>query len=346
VLSDGHLDCLAGPDLPFPLPAAGVCKAVENAVSEQPSEAFQILVDEGLIFGSIQDHLAALSTQDRPDAIAIFNCLARPEEAWPRLRSLVERAAEGQWLSRGEVNTLFHGLHILGGGRDSAACRPVLRLLRRPPEHLDELLGIAIGENLAQIIAGVFDAAAEALFALIAEPSIDEYVRDAAFGAATFLTRDGRIDRDLMIAFLVRFNDERPALDGDYGWVGWLEAIALLGLRPLAPLAYQAMRDGRVPPDIFDRDEFESDLRRAELEPDNTDGFDLNRLGYMEDVLVALDRYDYADGFGPPPADEDPWEDEPLELGDPVINPLRHVGRNDPCPCGSGKKAKKCCLEA
>ncbi|RWK45049.1 MAG: hypothetical protein EOR45_38715, partial [Mesorhizobium sp.] len=24
--------------------------------------------------------------------------------------------------------------------------------------------------------------------------------------------------------------------------------------------------------------------------------------------------------------------------------PWRHVGRNDPCPCGSGKKAKKCCL--
>ncbi|MBN8944495.1 MAG: SEC-C domain-containing protein [Rhizobiales bacterium] len=23
---------------------------------------------------------------------------------------------------------------------------------------------------------------------------------------------------------------------------------------------------------------------------------------------------------------------------------MRHVGRNDPCPCGSGKKAKKCCL--
>jgi uncharacterized protein YecA (UPF0149 family) len=25
-------------------------------------------------------------------------------------------------------------------------------------------------------------------------------------------------------------------------------------------------------------------------------------------------------------------------------NPMRHVGRNDPCPCGSGKKAKRCCL--
>ena len=29
---------------------------------------------------------------------------------------------------------------------------------------------------------------------------------------------------------------------------------------------------------------------------------------------------------------------------EPVKNPLRGVGRNDPCPCGSGKKYKKCCL--
>lgn len=27
---------------------------------------------------------------------------------------------------------------------------------------------------------------------------------------------------------------------------------------------------------------------------------------------------------------------------DPIRNPLRDVGRNDPCPCGSGQKFKKC----
>lgn len=26
----------------------------------------------------------------------------------------------------------------------------------------------------------------------------------------------------------------------------------------------------------------------------------------------------------------------------PVRNPLKDVGRNDPCPCGSGQKFKKC----
>ena len=27
------------------------------------------------------------------------------------------------------------------------------------------------------------------------------------------------------------------------------------------------------------------------------------------------------------------------------MDPMGKIGRNDPCPCGSGKKHKKCCLE-
>ena len=34
-----------------------------------------------------------------------------------------------------------------------------------------------------------------------------------------------------------------------------------------------------------------------------------------------------------------PWNES-----DVAFNPYRDVGRNDPCPCGSGKKYKKCCL--
>lgn len=41
--------------------------------------------------------------------------------------------------------------------------------------------------------------------------------------------------------------------------------------------------------------------------------------------------------------EEDEWEDEDDVV---VVQPRRvvKVGRNDPCPCGSGKKYKKCCL--
>ena len=37
-----------------------------------------------------------------------------------------------------------------------------------------------------------------------------------------------------------------------------------------------------------------------------------------------------------------PWTPAPLESPAPY-RALPKVGRNDPCPCGSGKKFKKCC---
>ena len=36
-------------------------------------------------------------------------------------------------------------------------------------------------------------------------------------------------------------------------------------------------------------------------------------------------------------------EKEPPPIATPVVRDTPKVGRNDPCPCGSGKKYKKCC---
>ena len=40
------------------------------------------------------------------------------------------------------------------------------------------------------------------------------------------------------------------------------------------------------------------------------------------------------------PADDDSI---PYERIEPIRNTAPKIGRNDPCPCGSGKKHKKCC---
>jgi hypothetical protein len=39
--------------------------------------------------------------------------------------------------------------------------------------------------------------------------------------------------------------------------------------------------------------------------------------------------------------DDDTFEDAP---GETYVRPSPKIGRNDPCPCGSGKKYKKCCM--
>jgi hypothetical protein len=43
--------------------------------------------------------------------------------------------------------------------------------------------------------------------------------------------------------------------------------------------------------------------------------------------------YDFDTGYGFP---------DPVL---PIVNPGPKIGRNDPCPCGSGKKYKKCCID-
>ena len=293
--------------------------------------------------GPIEDYLHAVATERELPDFAVGICTVRIEEAAPKLRAVLLRAADGEILSDDESLLLFRGLHILGAARDREACQPLLRLLRRPFDEVNVLLGDTVVESLANIVTGVFDDDSDALFALIIDSSIDGFIREALFGAATFLAWERRIQRDRFREFLVRFYEERPAEDGDQAWAGWLQAIALLGLRDLVPLADNAFREGRIPEEWIDRRQFDDDIAVAEYAPDDVDRFTQYNLGYIEDVLVSLDWTRGTEDVFDEDGEEAPWADFAYP-NEPVRNPWRNVGRNDPCPCGSGKKFKKCCL--
>lgn len=293
--------------------------------------------------GPIENYLEAIATEREP-RLAIAICTVKIDEAAPKLRAVVEKAARGKVLLETEKTLVFRALYILGAGRDSQTFPLLLRLLRRPHNEVEALLGDVITEGLSKIAAGVFDGDAEALFGAIADRSLDEFVRDALFGAATFLCWEGRIERDRMTSFLEQFYEQRLAADGDIAWIGWLEAIAHLGLRARAPQVYAAWNEGRVPPGMLDREHFDKDLSEAERAPDDIDRFKRRNLGYIDDVIEAMEWTWRLQREDDEEEREAPGADEPTLAGMPAINPWRHVGRNDPCPCGSGKKAKKCCL--
>ncbi len=293
--------------------------------------------------GLIEDHLHILATETELSAIALVNCAARIEESGPALRALLDKAAGGDALADDETLLLFRGLFVLGGARDPLAWPALLRLLRRPTAEIEHLLGDVITEDLSRIIIGVFDGDAGALFDAVADGAIDGFVRDALLRAATFLAWEGRIDRDLMVRFLERFHEQKLAEDWDYAWVGWVKAIALLGLRELAPLAADSFRAGRIDPQITEEGDFERDLAAAEQAPGDADRFKRDGLGYIDDILESLEKWSWTGPAEPVPRERQ-WPDVFQDGNVPYVNPLRHVGRNDPCPCGSGKKYKKCCL--
>ena len=238
--------------------------------------------------GPIERYLDAIATESELPDFAVAMCTLRIEESAPKLRALLVRASNGEKLSDEEGPLLFRGLHILGGSRDRESCQPLLRLLRRALPYLDDLLGDAVTESMAKIVTGVFDGDVDALLALIIDRSIDEFVREALFGAATFLTWEGRIERARLHGLLVRFYEERPAEDGNQAWAGRLAAgNRLLGLRDLLPLVDNAWH--RIPEQWIGRPEFDGNLAEAETAPDDIGRFTQANLGYIDDVLTSLD---------------------------------------------------------
>jgi hypothetical protein len=245
-------------------------------------------------------------------------------------------------LSKDERRLLFRGVFILGGARDTASCQSMLRLLRRPAKELDDLFGDAVSEGFSRIVIGMFDGNVDGLLELIVDRSVDPLVRAELFGVSAFLTWNGGISRERMRRILRDFFEQRLAEDRQAVWEGWANAVALLGLHDMVPLVEQAWKEGRLAGRVLTPDEFEAVLSEAEQKPDDGARFEDASLGYIEDVLVALEGIDYlrSDEFAETTKDNDFTWSPP----EPVRNPWRHVGRNDPCPCGSGKKAKKCCL--
>ncbi len=276
--------------------------------------------------------LEVLATaRETPDA-AVRECAARIDEAAPLLLGLLHRAALHGLSRERDRLLMFRAFPVLAATRTRAACLPLLRLLRRPVNQVEDILADALTETLPSIVVGVFDGDAPALFAALADRRIDEAARWSLFAAAAFLTAQGRIDAPAMHAFMRRFHAEALAPELDAAWLGWGEAVAMLGLRDLAEVV-EGVWD-RFPPEVKDVGRFREMLADALAAPHDPGRFDQANVGDPTDPLALLEWLRPSPGSAV-------FHTEPRP---PAVNPLRQVGRNDPCPCGSGRKYKKCCM--
>ena len=272
----------------------------------------------------------ALSVAQHLPAEALDEAVRRPQAIADAVIRVVERAGAGETLTSRDQNLLFWGMHVLGAARESRLQAPLLALLRRPAEPLGEIIGDAVGTTLPRIVAGTYGGDPDPLEQALLDRETDEFVRWNLFGAYAYLTFSGAIPRERAKDLLVRFDETRPARAGDAAWTGWEETIALLGFHDLAPLVAAAHADARLLADESDGDWFALTLVEAAAKPDDATRFEERELGLITDVVAELEGALEGDEDGPGP--------------EPVENPFRDVGRNDPCPCGSGKKFKKCCL--
>jgi uncharacterized protein len=270
------------------------------------------------------------------------------DEAAPALLSILERFVSGADRSDEAASAVFFILHLAGEKQDTRVF-PLLCDLAQDGEAVETLLGDSTTTTFKQILISTYDSDLDTLKGVIEASEADEFVRAGALEVLAYLTATGRIPRDETEAYLLRLYDTLQPAHESFVWTGWVLAVALLGLEALSDVVRQAFRRGLIDPMVMSYDDFCQDLGRTLADPKRMVGFHRDRIGALKDAIGELSSwYAFSDAakWDPERRATTPG-DARLFLADtllPFADPYKGVGRNDPCPCGSGKKFKKCCL--
>jgi hypothetical protein len=301
---------------------------------------------------------SAIATGQPPSDDALRAAVGHVDTLAPAVIALVEKAAEGGELAPHEGELMFYGLPVLAAARYLPLYQPLMRLLRDlPNDTLELLLGDSLIDLVPRTALTVFDGDPGPLVAVLEDRSRNGDLRSALFEVLARLTLQGAVARELAVSLIDRFDRDGLAEDFDPAWDGWQDAILALGLSDMAARVRASWTSDRNPRLDFEQREWEELLSEALAAPDDpARRFEWTVLP-IDDPAEAIADYDRAwseaedDLAGEDWADDDwaddDWADDETEPFVPAPSPPERwgskVGRNEPCPCGSGRKYKRCC---
>jgi hypothetical protein len=295
----------------------------------------------------IAEILRRLNHVGRLPEAAIRAAKERRPEVVPAFLDVVERFLAADPEAREAPSSLFFIFHMLGDYREKSAYRALARLLAIDDPDIDVVLGDGVTQTSHRVMAAVFDGDPAPLYEVIESEHADQHVRSRMFETLAMLVLRGELDRAKVAKYLLdSFATLRPQRES-FVWYGWQSAIALLGLAEFSPLVGKAFKRRFIAPSVMSFEHFQADLKRARANPDAPWGPDGREFTLFGDTIAELSTWH---GFSEEYLNQQERR-EGMSLAAPGTEaaqaariPFRGVGRNDPCPCGSGKKFKKCCL--
>lgn len=292
-----------------------------------------------------------LVSQDMLPEASMQWALDNWDQAAPRLLRILHDYISGADRTPATACALLFAIHLFAEKREARAFAAVCALLEDPILS-DEVLGDAVTDTLTRILIAIFDGDRLALRRVIEASDADPFVRYAALEAMAYLTRTGRIPEDETRTYLGHLFQVMEPRGDDPVWDAWATCVANLGYADLESEVESLLQLGYIGPMMQDIDWFRDRLRLVLDDPEGLAGFAEDEVGPFGGAIEELTSWGafsdvgdeiYDDEIG----DDDFGEEVPRWSAEvqPIVNTMRHVGRNDPCPCGSGRKYKKCCLQ-
>jgi len=280
---------------------------------------------------------------------AMRAAIEQRESITPELLRVMEAVAQGPVKHAERKDYMLHdfALFLLAQFREKRAYAPIVKMFSAPGETPFDLFGDTVTSGLNRILASVFDGNPGPLQGLVESDEVNEYVRSAALDAFLVLEHTGQMPRAEVVEYFRSLFHGKLQRTPSYAWDGLVCAVADLPTPELLEEVRQAYADGLADETVADLEGIERDM--AAPKPWRRD-----RQHLIADAIAEMEGWAsfHPEDSGPktlprleapvpPPATPAPSPSSYVAPTPLVRGPK--IGRNDPCPCGSGKKYKKCC---
>lgn len=246
-------------------------------------------------------------------------------------------------LDNNYIGHLF-SLFLLSQFQEKKAFPLIMKLARLEENELDALIGDCITEDLHRFIAATYDGNLSTIKSLIEDVEVNEWSRKAGLKSLVVLAKMGRIEKGDVVNYISSLFSH-PSFIDDYDQITHLVTVSC-DFEPnlLKEEIKKAFEDQKVDEFMID----EKDFNRCLTQPKK--GFIEEHYEPIEDTISEMESWicfqdSNEDELSESIFDTDYFNNfSNADITKQVVRDGPKIGRNDPCPCSSGKKYKKCCL--
>ena len=279
---------------------------------------------------------------------ALEQAIIQKEQITPALLEIIKKAHLNIHILIDQEDYFAHiyAMYLLAQFREKQAYPLIVDFFSIPGEISLDFTGDLVTEDLCRILASICEGDVTLIERLIENPEAEEYVRKSAMDSLLVLAINGVRKREEVMEYFQTLFREKLEKVPSHAWTGLVSCCTNLYPAEVMDDIKRAFEDELVDEGFIDlswvikRYELGQEMILQELKQDP-------HYQMMGNVIEEMQNWAC---FKPPtpPKVKEIENNDSKKLRNRVYlsQPLKvekKVGRNEPCPCGSGKKYKKCC---
>lgn len=236
-----------------------------------------------------------------------------------------------------EENYMAHSyaIYLLAQFREKTAFPILIKFFSIPGETTLDVTGDLVTESLGSIIASLYDGDIELVKGLIENRDANEFVRSAAIESLLILVKIKERSREEILDYFKGLFNGGLEREYSYAWDALIDNSAYLYPEEVYDEIKKAYEDDLVNTSCISLEDVKDVLSQGKEKPlkllERNEHFCL-----IDDIVNKMGNWA---GFKEKKEEYTPIKDIKISYQN-----TEKIGRNEPCPCGSGKKYKKCCI--